>query len=171
MSTRVLSFLLLSIFISLIIFCCRQGGPCEEPATIYSSGIAISFKDSTGKYLYAEANPLYNKDSLKIFDPFGNNLPISSVLALVPNSVNRYYVLQFRGIYDETTDAGSFNAELCKSFTVQYKYNERDTLRVCFKSKKTKCGSVFESLKLFNKGQLLATYQNDVFAEITLVKH
>jgi hypothetical protein len=136
------------------------------------SEIAVSFRDATtGKYLYEEINPLYNKDSLKVFDPPGNSLVIFSALNQIPNTSDRYFVLSFGNIYDQQTDAGSFHAELCKDFIVQYKYNEKDTIRTCFKSKAGQCGSVFEMLTVYNKGLLLATETNTTFSTITVTKN
>lgn len=135
------------------------------------SEIAVNFKDATGKYLYAELNPTYNKDSLKVFDQQGNSLIILSSLNQIPNTSNRYYVLSFGNIYDQRTDANSFNTELCKDFIVQYKYNEKDTIKACFKSQTTKCGSVFEILKIYYNDQLVETIANNTFANITVTKN
>ncbi len=160
------------ILLPVIIFSCRKGGRCEESLRVTQSEINVSFKDkTTGRYLYEEINALYNRDSLKVFDPSGNSLVILSALNQIPNTSNRYFVLSFGNIYDQRTDESSFNAELCKDFIVQYKYNEKDTIRACFKSKTTKCGSVFETLKVYNKGQLLATETNDNFSSITVIKN
>ncbi|HEV8285012.1 MAG TPA: hypothetical protein VGQ09_11925 [Chitinophagaceae bacterium] len=159
------------ILISLIIYSCRKGGRCEQALNVTQSEIAVTFKDSaTNKYLYSEINPLYNKDSFKVFDPKGNSLVILFASNQIPNTSDGYFVLSFGNIYDQQTDAASFNSELCKDVVVQYKYNERDTIRACFKSKTTKCGSVFETLKVYNRGKLLTTVLNNTFADITVIK-
>ena len=136
------------------------------------SGIVVDFKDkATGKYLYAEVNPLYNKDSLKVFDQNGNSLIVLSQLDLIPNTSSRFYVLSFGSIYNPQTDANSFNQEVCKNFIVKYSYNETDTVNVCFKARKTECGSVFDILKIYNKGQLITTETNTIIAEVTIIKN
>ena len=163
----------LFVFLVVFIFSCRKGGRCEQALNVTQSEIAVIFKDATtGKYLYEDLNPLHNKDSLKVFDPNGNSLIILSLhRSASDNSSLGIYVLSFGNIYDQRTDAGSYNAELCKDFIVQYKYNEKDTIKACFKSKKTNCGSVFETLKVYNKDQLLATVTNDTYATITVIKN
>ena len=139
---------------------------------VNQSEIVVVFKDkATGKYLYTEINPLYNKDSLKVFDSFGNRLIILSSLNQIPNTSNRYYDLSFGNIYNQQTDAAAFDTEICKDFIVQYRYNEFDTVKTCFKAKKTECGSVFETIKVYHKGQLLTTANNKAAAHITLLKN
>jgi hypothetical protein len=152
---------------------CHKKSTCESPLEIKTqSEIVVTFKDkATGKYLYSEVNPPYNKDSLKVFDQYGNSLVVLSALDLIPNTSSRYYVLSFGYIYDDRTDANAFNTETCKTYIIKYSYNEADTVQACFKAKKTECGSVFETLKVYNKGQLLANVQNDVAAQITIIKN
>lgn len=151
---------------------CHKKSECEISTNVNQSEIVVTFKDkTTGKYLYSEVNPLYNKDSLKVLDQYGNSLSILSALDLIPNTGSRYYVLSFGNIYHEQTDASAFNTELCKTYIIKYSYNEFDTVQTCFKAKKTKCGSFFEILKVYNKGQLLANVQNDVAAQVTIIKN
>jgi hypothetical protein len=155
-------------------FSCHKKSTCESPLEIKThSEIVVTFKDkATGKYLYSEVNPLYNKDSLKVFDQYGNGLVILSLLRSAPDNANQgIYVLSFGNIYDDRTDANAFNAETCKTYIIKYSYNEADTVQACFKAKKTECGSVFETLKVYNKGQLLADVQNDISAKITITKN
>lgn len=46
--------------------CIKSGGPCEEPLNINLSSISVSFTDqTTGKFLYAEVNPLTIKTALR----------------------------------------------------------------------------------------------------------
>lgn len=156
-----------SLFLS---SCFKKGGPCEETLNLGLSEVLVSFKNAAGEYLYKEINPLSNKDSLKVFDQNGNQLLLLSHFNQIPNTHFKYHEISFGPIYDDRTDQSSFNSELCKIFIVQYSYNERDTVQTCFKSKKTKCGSVFETLKVYHKGQLLDSVQNTVFAHITLIK-
>ncbi len=151
---------------------CKKGGNCEEALTINQSDIAVTFKDqATGKYLYSEINPLYNKDSLKVFDPNGNSLIVLRKLSINPGTFVEYWELGFGSIYDPQLDAAAFNSEICKNFLVKYKYNESDTIKTCFKARKTKCGSVFETLKVYYKGQLLGTSTNKTGIDIIITKN
>ena len=70
----------------------------------------LHLKDrSTGRYLYTEFTPLYNKGSLKIFDPAGNSLFLLYSQNLIPNTSNAYWVINFGNIYIQQMDANSFN--------------------------------------------------------------
>jgi hypothetical protein len=68
-------------------------------------------------------------------------------------------------------DANSFNTEICKNYIIKYSYNEFDTVQVCFKSKNTECGSVFETLKIYQRGLLLDSVKNTTDTEITIIKN
>jgi hypothetical protein len=161
-------------FILIINFSCvkRSDGECDLPPNVNHSSINITFIDSlSGKYLYAETNPIYNKDSLKILDPNGNSLVLLKSLDAIPNTYLGYWVINFGSIYTQQTDGNSFNSELCKNFIIKYTHNLSDTIQVYFKSKETKCGSVFETLKVYHKERLLATVTNNTFAEITISRN
>jgi len=150
---------------------CRKGGRCEQAPNVNQSEIVVAFKDkTTGRYLYAEVSPLYNKDSLKVFDENGNSLILLYALNQIPNTSSRYWDISFGNIYNSQTDGNSFNSELCKNFIVKYKYNETDTIKACFKSKKTECGSVFETLKVFHKGLLVGSVSSKTGINIIINK-
>ena len=151
--------------------CIKKGGPCEEASDINNSEIGVIFKDSSGKYLYEEINPLYNKDSLKVFDQNGKNLILlNHVISAGDDNAKGIYSISFGNIYDNATDQTSFNSDLCKKFIIKYRYNEVDTVQACFKSEKYKCGELFKTLKVFQKGKLLTTVENTTSAQITLTK-
>lgn len=164
---------LLAILFVLSSGSCRKGGQCEQPNNVaLASEVLVTFKDGgTGKYLYEESFPLYNKDSLKVFDENGNSLIILSKKNRDPITAVFYWDLSFGNIYNSQTDAASFNAELCRNFVVKYKHNETDTIRVCFKTKKTECGSEFDPIKAFHKGQLLGTEYGTVYLLVTVTKN
>lgn len=170
---NVLSFTLAFFFMVILqASSCKKGGKCEEALNVNQSSIEVIFKDqNSGKYLYSEVNPLYNKDSLKIFDPLGNSLVLLTSLSTIPGTSSRYWRINFGNVYNQQTDANSFDIEICKYFVVKYSYNESDTIKTCFKSIKTECGSVFETLKVFNKDLLLVTVNNETFTEITIQKN
>ncbi len=153
--------------------CKKSGGECEEPLDIRQSEVNIIFIDSgSSKYIYTQINPLLNKDSLKVFDPSGNSLIILKSLSVEPTPpYNEFWKLSFGNIYDQRTNTNAFNTEICKEFIVQYQHNDWDTITTCFKAQKTECGSVFESLKVFYKGKLLATENNQTSTLITFLKN
>ena len=153
--------------------CIKSEGKCDLVDDIYrSSSVQVTFKDgTTGKYLYEVNAPLYNKDSLKIFDENGNNIIISSQQNRDPITNVAYWEQSLGPIYNSQTDAASFNAELCKNLVVKYKYNETDTIKVCFKAIRTECGALFEPIKAFYKGQLLGTEYKTAYLLVTVIKN
>ncbi len=166
-----------TFYISHLFFCfmifpsCHKTPKCESPRNVNQSSINVTFKDQiTGKYLYTENNSLYNKDSIKIFDPGGNSLFLLFSQNQLNGSPTAFWVVNFGNIYDQQTDANSFDTEICKNYIIKYYYNESDTLQVCFKSKKTECGSVFETLKIYQRGKLLYSAKNTTDTEITILK-
>jgi hypothetical protein len=165
-----LSTIVVSNFFLFSTSCGKQGGPCEEAQNLYSSEVLVNFRNEAGDYLYKEINPLYDKDSLRVFDQNGNQLVLLSQPRQIPNTTFSYYAISFGNIYDARTDQSSFASELCKKFYIEYNYKESDTLQTCFKSKKTSCGSVFESLKVFKNNTLLTAVKNTTVAQITLIK-
>lgn len=152
---------------------CKKGGRCEGAYNIKNqSEVVVTFIDKTsGKYLYSEMNPLYDKDSLKVFDSFGNKLVILSALNQIPNTNNRYFVLSFGNIYNNPTDETSFNSEICKNYIVKYSFNESDTIQVCFKAQKTRCGSKFETIKVIQNGQEVGSETNTIGISVTIFKN
>lgn len=160
------------IIITLFVFSsCRKGGKCEHAPNVNQSEVVVVFKDKqTGKYLYTEVSPLYNIDSLKIYDENNNRLIILYDLDLIPNTSSRYWGISFGNIYNSQTDQGSFNSEICRNFIVKYKYNETDTIKTCFNSRRTRCGSVFETLKVYHRGLLVGSGSNTTGFSVTINK-
>lgn len=151
---------------------CKKQRKCESPLNVNQSSLEVIFKDKmSDKYLYAEANPLYNKDSLKIFDANGNQLFLLYSLREIPNTSSRYWRINFGPLYNSQTDMSSFNTDICKKFIVKYSINQLDTIEACFKSKETDCGSFFETLKIYNKGILISTESNQTDSQITILKN
>ena len=166
-----------TFYISLIFFCiiifvsCHKTPKCDLAKNVTSSSINVIFKDSlSGKYLYDVSYPINNKDSLKILDPNCHPLFLLYSQQLIPNTSFRYWIINFGDVYIQQTDVNSFNTEICKRYIIQYGYNDYDTLKVCFKSTHIQCGSVFESLKVYYKNQLISTITNDTHSLITILK-
>lgn len=166
-------FLIFLLSTTITITSCKSGGPCEGAYNIKNqSEVVVTFIDkATGRYLYSETNPLCNKDSLKVFDGSGKSLVILSALNQIPNTYDRYYVLSFGNIYSNLTDETSFNSEICKDYIVKYSNAESDTVQVCFKAQKTKCGSKFETIKVFHAGQQVGSATNAVNISVTIFKN
>lgn len=166
-------FFLLGCILTVGISSCKKGQKCHGVYNIKNqSEVVVTFIDKTsGKYLYSEMNPLYDKDSLKVFDSFGNKLVILSALNQIPNTNNRYYVLSFGNIYNNPTDETSFNSEICKNYIVKYSFNESDTIQVCFKAQKTRCGSKFETIKVIQNGQEIGSETNTIGISVTIFKN
>lgn len=163
----------LSYYLLILIFAsCVKTRRCELPLNVNQSAISIIFKDSvSGKYIYTENNSLYNKDSIKIFDPQGTSLFLLFAHNQLPDAPVTFWIINFGNIYNQQTDKNSFNNEICKNYIISYTSHEFDTLKVCFKSKETKCGSVFESLKVYYKNQLISTTKNNTGSTITILKN
>lgn len=148
---------------------CIKGGKCEQAPTLNLSAIQVSFKEKiTGKYLYAEVNPIYNIDSIKIYDENNQGLIILKQLKLIPNTSSRYWDVNFGNIFTPQTDA--FDTDICRNFIVKYNYNETDTIKACFKAKKTSCGSVFEYLNVYYKNDLVGSITNETFINLIVSK-
>lgn len=150
--------------------CGSKGGPCEEMQVLDQSEIIVTFKNQTGDYIYSESNPSYNKDSLTVFDGNNKQLILLDLLDQIPGTSLRFYKLSFGVIFDKQTDQQAFRSEVCKDFVIHYNSLESDTLRACFKAEKTMCGSQFERLNIYHRGQLLTSVSNTVVARITFVK-
>jgi hypothetical protein len=151
---------------------CRKGGKCEEALDVVQSGLICIFKNASGSYLYTEANPIYNKDSLIISDETGRKLSIVPQLQLIPNTSSRYWQFDFGPLFIPLLDADSFNKEVCRNYYIRYKYNESDTLKICFIAQKTDCGSIFKSLKVFSKtGSLITEASNITTTSSTIIKN
>lgn len=151
---------------------CRKGGRCEEPFYITNSAIQVIFKEkNSGKYLYEKINPIYNIDSLKIYDQSGNELHLIKDDKLIPNTSQHYWEVNFGPLYNPQTDQNSFQIELCKEFYIQYIGNQPlDTVSVCFTTKELKCGSVFPILKVYYKGELIGAETNNTGIVVTILK-
>lgn len=150
--------------------CKKEDFHCQEPINVYQSTLTLTFNSPSGVNLYSEINPLYNKDSLKIYDEMGNASPVYSQLYPISTSSPRNWEFTFGPLVDPNTILESFDREVCKNFIIQYKSNETDTIKTCYKSYKIDCGSLFSSLKIFHKGLLLIEKNNTFFAEGTIIK-
>ena len=150
---------------------CKKMHECEEPLDVRQSFLLLSFKKSSGEYLHSEVNPLFSKDSLKIKDENGVFYSVTSQLNTIPNTFSRYWEFEIGSIYNPNTDLASFDNTLCKNFIINYNNNFTDTIKICFKSLKNNCGSVFSNLKIYNKNQIISETSNTISAKCLITKN
>jgi len=149
---------------------CAKPPECEEPFDVRGSEIVCIFKNSNGNYLYRQIRPLYEIDSLKIFDELGNRYTPIATLKSAPDSVMvGVNFISFTPIYNSRTDEDAFEKEICKDFIISYYHNVNDTITTCYKAEKTKCGSKFTNLKVYHEGSLLSEVSNTIIATVTVV--
>lgn len=150
---------------------CRKGGPCEEPLFVTNSGLTIDFiEESSGKYMYEEFFPLYDIDSLKITDEEGDSYDIDESYKLVPGSIVSFTQASFGPLFIRGKDENSFDEKIEKQYYIQYKVGDMDTIIVKYKSEKTKCGSHFDPLEVYQRGFLLSTEYEDTGANVIVTK-
>jgi hypothetical protein len=168
--------ILCTTIIALCLVACKSTGTCEGADKVELTAIKFLFKDSmTNRFMYTQVLSLYNKDSLKFFSSNGTRLnDVSSALNINPDSLfsnsRNIYEIQLNEIFDARTDSSSFTSEVCKNFIIQHRWNIRDTISVCFKSKLTDCASEHEYLRIFYKGKMLANVTNSIFCTVRLVR-
>src|SRR5689334_13245196 len=93
---------ILFVLVTGILFYSCGKGPCDESSNVNSSSLVISFIDKqSGKYLYTETNPLYNIDSLKIYDEFGSSLPLLFASTPISGTNSRYFSVSVSPIYNQ----------------------------------------------------------------------
>ncbi len=166
----------MSILLSSFMACTKSSGTCEGADIVELTAVKFLFKDSmTNRFMYTEVFSLYKKDSLKFFSSNGDLLSdVSSQLAINPDSAfsnsRRIHEIQLNDIFDNRIDSSSFVQELCKDIIIQHLWNVKDTVRICFKSKRTECGSQQEYLRIFYRGKMLANETNSIFATVRLVR-
>jgi hypothetical protein len=164
------------VFTGLISSACNRTSSCEGKFGVETTAIKFLFKDSmTNRFMYTQDFSLYNRDSLKFFSANGTRLTdIVSALNINPDSLysnsGNIYEIQLNEIFDARTDSSSFTRGVCKNFIIQHRWNIRDTISVCFKSKLTDCASEHEYLRVFYKGKILANVSNRFFCTVRLVR-
>lgn len=169
MNIRIKLLNLTCIFI-LCTSCIKKGGSCEEPLDIRSSECIITFRNSSGDYLYKEFNSNYPIDSLKVFDEKGRQFKLLFLKQLITNSNFSYLNVGFGNIFDDQTDQEAFQGALCKKYYIEYKTSDKDSIEICFKARSTNCGSVFDPIKVSTKGRLIYSSSNVSNVYITLIK-
>lgn len=157
----------ITFFLMQLISCSRDKCYDNWPYDIKFSSVDLVVKNNAGTFLYNETNPIYNKDSLKVFDESGNQLEI---LYELRQALPNYWEFSARSIYNPQTDANAFNSELCKKLIIKYTYTEADTITTCFRAEKLDCGSELNYLKIFQNGLLIGQATNNLRATATVIK-
>jgi hypothetical protein len=144
---------------------------CAGPDIKNSSELKLQFNYKLlHTELYSEFSPLYNKDSLKIFDENGNKLRLKATLSTGQNA--SFWLFSFSNIYTADTDARAFDKSqiVCKKYFVQYKYNDRDTIEVCFNAVTTVCGNVFDPLTVYYKNEPIGSVSGETVIQVAVVR-
>jgi|LakMenEpi03Aug12_release.lakeMendotaPanAssembly.Ray.scaffolds.fasta_scaffold84336_1 hypothetical protein len=168
---KILNYFFAILFGILILNSCKKTKECEEPLDVRQSFLLLSFKNNNGTYIHSEVNPLFSKDSLKVKDENGIFYSVVPQLNSIPNTSSRYWEFDIGPTYNPNTDASSFDNTLCKNFIIFYNYNTTDTIKTCFKSTKTECGSVFTNLQVFNKGLIVGEATNTITTKCLITKN
>jgi hypothetical protein len=162
----------------LILTCSTLGASCVKTCHhvkgLSSAGMTVTmFHAFNNEYFYPqdEWRSPFRKDSLMISDSQGFTLRQSFSLKSEPiNPLNAYYVVGFAPIFDIQLDKDAFNVESTKFIYIKYSYNTSDTLKMVFKTKKTKCADAYEYLKVYHRNHLIASISDDTGIVFTL-KH
>lgn len=168
MRNSLLCYLVIPIFF--FIGCGKPGGKCETPDRLESSEIVLEFKNSEDRYLYDKFDPIYEKEEFKVFDEKQQPLVILYNSTSAGNTSTVYYTLSFGPLFNPQTGADSFNKDVCKKYYLHFNENESDSLEVCFKARKTACGSVFDYLKVSRNGQTIVNETQTTYAYVSLIK-
>lgn len=148
--------------------------PCEDLWGLESSSMVIyPFDNATDEYIYLDnARPsLFDKDSLKVINEDGRQFPLVSLgLESDPrNRLNGFFAIHISPAFIIPDDNAAFSSEKTRKIYIQYNSTNADTLSLVFKAKKTKCDrSQYEYLKIFYKGQMVASVAEDIFIDFTL---
>lgn len=164
--------LLLLFILSVNPACIKLGGRCEEPIDVYQSNIQLAIMDrATGQYIYSNDDPLYDVNDLVVEDDQGRALTVQTREEQdQANQLEIFDMVIFRPIFLEG-DENAFSAEKCRTYYLHYSATESDTLRACFRAKKTKCGSIFSSLTLYDsQSNIISSVSNNVSLITSFVK-
>ena len=153
-------------------FSCRR--PCEDYGGLEQSVMVIyPFNVSTNEYMYPGNEMLspFKKDSLQVINENGVrftrvNFPGQSDPR---NPLKGFYSISVSPAFIIPDDNDAFNTEKTRKVYLKYNHNTTDTLTLVFKAKKTKCGkSEYEYLKIFHRGNLIASINSQNLIDFTL---
>jgi hypothetical protein len=152
------------------------GKACIEARyTLENAGLLIDFfNEDNNQYFYPEDTTLspYQIDSLRIKDSEGNLLQSDYTLALDPrNPLKKFNEAYVYPIFIDISDRGSYNNEQTKLIYLRYNNNTFDTLKLTFKAKKEKCGSLFQYIRIYYKDNLLLEDNNSLGPFVITLNH
>lgn len=142
------------LYILIISFVFSGCSKCEEH---YVEGtiLQITVVDAaSGKYVYSKLSPLLPKDSIRVKDINGANIPFEMTeMSTRQLPIEQYYSIS---IYFLSTDTNivskSFSEEQCKKVLIELVGIKRLEYDICFRSENQKCGTGFKSIKVTSGG-------------------
>ncbi len=173
------NFLFVLLFFAISFIDCTKKNPdCEGGNSIFwGTSFTIDFKDAlTNQYLYKENSfgAKYNKDSLRIFDEFGNKLIQIRGLEQIDNTPALFYRISAYPVIDfNRIDSVTLLNGVTIRYTIQYNYKEVDTLDCYFKvyAPPNKCKqSSFENIKVYYKQKLIHSDSFAIGTKFTILK-
>ena len=173
---KCISYLISIVLFSLIAISCTKilglEEDCGDSLTVENAnGLELHIKDTTvNKYIYQLVSPLYNIDSLQIWNSQGEKYKLFVNISVDTSThYGAYNDVSIYGIYNSNFDTNIYEDTIRKDIYIKYNKNEYDTLNICFKANHAKCGGVFAFIKVMRKGKLISYTQND-FAPRILIK-
>ena len=162
MKTHTISVSKWAGFLIVIFLALKLSSCCEEPPEATSAGLPIRFiNKSTGNAIYNLTKPIFPRDSLKVFD-LGKK--ISMPISLLSSGD-----LTIDSIYEPDKDQASYDAEICKSFVVQFFENDSGVIEICYMLSPTKCdGSEFKFIEAKWNNKLIHTANGGVYHPIII---
>ena len=173
---RYSSYLALIIVLTFFTISCTKilglDDDCGDTLTVESAnGFELHIKDTlVNKYIYQLVSPLYNIDSLQIWNSQGERYKLFVNVSVDTSShYGAYNDISIYGIYNTNYDTNIYEDTIRKDIYIMYKKNECDTLNISFKANHARCGGEFAFIKVMRKGKLISYTQND-FAPRILIK-
>ncbi len=149
-------------------------GACEAASTIENAaGLEFHIKDTTlNRFIYAKAQPLYNVDSIQIWNSQGKRYQpfLSDAADTSHNGGGPYFAIVIGGLYDNRYDANMYNDTIHKDIYIRYKLNEWDTLNISYKANSGQCGSEFTFLQVMHHNKVISYTQNNLGPRVLIKK-
>jgi hypothetical protein len=146
-------------------------GTCEDASTVENTaGFELHIKDTTlNSFIYDKAIPLYNVDSLQVWNSQGTRYKPFKIDAADSISHSAYYAIGVYGLYDSRFDVNMYNDTIKKDIYIRYKLNEWDTLNISYKAYSGQCGSQFAFLQVIHHKKVIS-YTQDNFIPHFIIK-
>jgi len=151
-------------YILICIIVCFSLNSCYkcEPFTVLDGSIKLDLVDSiSGNAMLSLSSPLIDKNDVIVISAVGDTL--RHYFALINGAGSdreAMYIDVFS--YGDSLYTPSFQEEQWKDFRVRLSSSREFNLKTCFLSRGANCGSLFRSIKLFYRGQLIASNSNTI---------